>query len=95
VTGGSEARARVVFRGRVQGVYFRAHCKEKADELGLRGWVRNLSHGDVEALFEGPRELVEACIEWNKSRQPNAVVTAADVTWEKPTGEFVRFDVRR
>jgi acylphosphatase len=90
-----DARARVVFRGLVQGVNFRAHCRERAAELGLRGWVRNLGDGTVEAVFEGPRELVEACIEWNSAAQPNARVTATNVSWESATGEFSRFDIRR
>ncbi|MGQ0797523.1 MAG: acylphosphatase [Methanobacteriota archaeon] len=88
------ARARVVFRGHVQGVYFRAHCQEKARELGLHGYVRNRHDGTVEAIFEGERERVEACIEWNRTSQPNARVGSAHVTWEEPTGEFATFDVR-
>ena len=43
-------RAVVVFRGRVQGVYFRAHCADKAEELGLDGYVRNMLDGSVEAV---------------------------------------------
>ncbi len=89
------ARARVVFRGRVQGVYFRAHCQEKAESLGLRGYVRNARDGTVEAVFEGERALVEECVEWNATRQPSARVDRADVTWEAPTGEFGGFEVRR
>jgi acylphosphatase len=46
-------RAHVWISGRVQGVFFRAHTKELADELGLTGWVRNLPDGRVEAIFEG------------------------------------------
>ena len=88
------ARARVVFRGRVQGVYFRANCQQKADELGIRGFVRNRQDGLVEAVFEGEKAVVEACIEWNTSRQPHARVDRSDVTWEDPTGEFVEFEVR-
>jgi len=89
------ARARVVFRGRVQGVYFRAHCQEKAEELGLRGYVRNQRDGTVEAVLEGERVLIEECVEWNATRQPFASVERADVTWETPTGEFSTFEVRR
>ena len=88
------ARARVVFHGRVQGVYFRSHCQEKAEELGLRGFARNLRDGTVEAVFEGDKALIEACIEWNATRQPNAHVERADVAWEAPSGEFAGFEVR-
>ncbi len=87
------ARARAIFRGRVQGVYFRAHCQEKARELGLVGFVRNLRDGTVEAVFEGERELIEECIDWNRTSQPNARVGSVDVTWQEPTGEFAAFHV--
>jgi acylphosphatase len=88
------SRARVVFRGHVQGVYFRANCRRKAEELGLRGFVRNLRDGAVEAVFEGDRAAIEECVEWNATRQPYARVDRADVTWETPTGEFAGFEVR-
>ena len=45
--------AHVVISGRVQGVFFRASTKNKAEELCLTGWVRNRSDGTVEACFEG------------------------------------------
>lgn len=88
------ARARVVFRGRVQGVYFRANCQQKAVELGLVGFVRNRRDGTVEAVFEGERSAIESCIEWNATRQPHASVDRSDVAWETPAGEFTEFEVR-
>lgn len=89
------ARARVVFRGHVQGVYFRAHCQEKARQLGVRGYVRNLRDGSVEAVFEAERALIEECIEWNAAHQPNARVDRTDISWQTATGEFRDFEVRR
>ncbi len=88
-------RATVRFRGRVQGVYFRAHCEEKSQSLGIEGYVRNVPDGTVEAVFEGEKHLVEECIEWNRTSQPAAVVTAADVEWGPATGEFRGFEIRR
>ena len=88
-------RARAVFHGRVQGVYFRAHCQEKAESLGLAGYVRNRPEGSVEAVFEGERSLVEECIDWNRRSQPAAKVTAVDIEWGNATGEFRGFEVRR
>lgn len=90
-----KARAVVVFHGRVQGVYFRSHCEEKARELGLDGYVTNRWDGSVEAVFEGDRSVIEECIEWNKTSQPYAHVESVDVTWEAPTGEFRGFATRR
>ena len=88
-------RATAAFHGRVQGVYFRAHCQEKSESLGLEGYVRNRDDGSVEAVFEGERHLVELCIEWNRRSQPAARVTSVDVAWGAATGEFRGFEIRR
>lgn len=45
--------------GRVQGVGFRDWTQRRAADLGLSGWVRNLSGGEVEALFSGPADTVD------------------------------------
>lgn len=55
---------RLVIHGRVQGVGFRWSLMEKAEELGLDGWVRNRSDGSVEALISGPEEAVDALTVW-------------------------------
>ncbi len=58
-------KARVVIKGRVQGVGFRYWTQDQARHLGLDGWVRNRRDGSVEALFAGPeatvREMLAAC----------------------------------
>ncbi|TLZ44484.1 MAG: acylphosphatase [Methanobacteriota archaeon] len=89
-----ESRAVVIFRGLVQGVYFRANCAEKAGTLGLHGYVRNLDDGSVEAVFEGDRPGIEACIDWNKTSQPRARVEAVEVTWSAPRGDLRGFHIR-
>ncbi len=53
----------VVVRGRVQGVGYRAFVEHEARRRGLHGWVRNRRDGSVEAVFAGPRAVVEAMIE--------------------------------
>jgi acylphosphatase len=51
---------RVTIGGDVQGVGYRAWMEREARALGVRGWVRNRLNGDVEALFAGPPDAVEA-----------------------------------
>ena len=90
-----KARAVVVFVGRVQGVNFRAYCAEKAETMGLDGFVQNRWDGSVEAVFEGERFAIETCIEWNKTSQPYARVESVEVSWSEPNGEFHGFRALR
>ena len=53
---------RLLIKGRVQGVGYRAWCMNTAEALGLKGWVRNITDGSVEALVYGPAKDVEAMI---------------------------------
>lgn len=80
-------RTRVVVAGRVQGVFFRASCAERARALGLAGWVRNDPDGRVEAVFEGPEEAVETMIRWCHEGPPHARVDAVEIVEETPEGE--------
>ena len=64
----------VFIRGRVQGVGFRFATREQASDLGLRGWVRNLSDGRVEARFSGPRDRLERLLDWCNDGPPLARV---------------------
>lgn len=89
-----EVRAHVIFKGRVQGVFFRANTKKKADDLRLNGWIRNLQDGSVEAVFEGKKEEIEALIEWCRKHQPYAVVDDVKIEWKKCRKEFNRFEIR-
>ncbi len=83
----TSARAHVVVRGRVQGVFFRAETRDRARSLGIAGWARNTPDGTVEAVFEGERERVESLVEWCRRGPPLADVSAVDVEWEEPRGE--------
>jgi len=49
----ANVRKRVIIKGRVQGIWFRATTQEHALASGLTGWVKNTWDGDVEAVFEG------------------------------------------
>lgn len=89
-----KARAHIVFRGRVQGVFFRAFARQVAESLDVAGWVRNLYDGSVEAVFEGDRALVTKAIEKCRKGPPGAHVDEAEVEWESFAGEFSGFRIR-
>lgn len=80
--------------GRVQGVFFRSETRDKAVKLGITGWVRNLSDGRVEAVFEGEEERVKEIIEFCKRGPPGAKVTSVEVKWENYLGEFRDFKIK-
>ena len=80
-------RMRVRVRGRVQGVFFRAEARARAESLGLAGWIRNLPDGRVEAVFEGEDERVESMVEWCRRGPAGAEVDAVEVEREESVGE--------
>jgi acylphosphatase len=86
-------RAHAIFEGRVQGVFFRASTKECADSHRLTGWVRNMSDGKVEAVFEGDEEKVHLALE-QCSRSRGAIrVDSRKVEMGEATGEFRGFSI--
>lgn len=87
-------RVHVWISGGVQGVWFRAHTKEKAIELEIKGWVRNTPNGKVEAVFEGDDEQIEKMIEWCHTGSPLARVEDVHTQWEEPKNEFETFSIR-
>jgi acylphosphatase len=89
-------RAHVWVKGRVQGVGFRAYVEFGARQIGgLTGWVRNVGYDTVEAIAEGERADVERLIQVMKEGPRGSRVGESKVEWEKPTGEFMQFGVRR
>ena len=80
-------RARVLVRGGVQGVFFRAETRDRARSLGDDGWVRNTSEGAVEAVFEGGDEQVESMVEWYRRGPAGAQVEGVEASWAAPEGE--------
>ncbi|MEY2436537.1 MAG: acylphosphatase [Acidimicrobiaceae bacterium] len=80
-------RRRLVVAGRVQGVWFRDSCQQRALELALSGSVRNLNDGRVEIVAEGEADAVDRLEAWAHHGPPRALVTAVSVTEEAPTGE--------
>ncbi len=87
-------RAHVIVHGFVQGVWFRASTRDEAVRIGVTGWVRNLSDGSVEAVFEGEKKKVEEIVGWCHHGPSGAQVSKVDISWERHKGEFFRLDIR-
>ena len=84
----------MIIFGRVQGVWFRASTQQKAEQLGLTGWVRNTTDGCVEAIFEGEEQLVNQMIEWCNHGPPRSKVNNVDIKNQEPTNGFDGFSIR-
>jgi len=87
-------RLRLVIRGRVQGVWYRASAADRAGELGLTGWVSNHPDGAVELVAEGGREALDRLLEWCREGSPLARVSQVEIERSAPSGEFQAFHVR-
>lgn len=88
-------RVHAVIHGRVQGVFFRDYTNQKANELGLSGWVRNLPDRTVETEFEGEREQVELMLAWLQTGSPLSEVSRIDSRDVEPQGKAAgEFTVR-
>jgi acylphosphatase len=79
-------RRRVLVRGQVQGVFFRASAEREAARLHVNGSARNLRDGRVELIVEGQRDAVGAMIAWARLGPPRARVDGIDMTEEPPEG---------
>ena len=88
-----KARAHVYISGFVQGVFFRSNTRKMALKLNLKGWVRNLWDGRVEAVFEGDRDEVLEMLQWCRVGPPKARVTDVDAKWEKYEDKFTTFEI--
>ena len=64
----TKIRKHIIFYGRVQGVGFRYYAVQKANQLGLTGWVKNLYDGRVEMEVEGQEELIDQLIIFLQNR---------------------------
>lgn len=88
-----KVRAHVWISGHVQGVFFRYETSEEAKRRGVKGWVKNLWDGRVEAVFEGEEKEVKEMIEFCKVGPPGARVKEVKVEWEEYLGEFKSFSI--
>ncbi|MEJ2250571.1 MAG: acylphosphatase [Candidatus Lokiarchaeota archaeon] len=77
--------------GRVQGVFFRYNTRKIAGELGLKGYVRNMSDGSVHITAEGPKEKLEELLKFAKKGPSYARVDKIEYEYKESKGEFKDF----
>lgn len=65
---------RMIVKGKVQGVYYRASAKKIAEQLIITGWIKNLPDRNVEIKATGSEELLQKFIDWCRQGPPAAVV---------------------
>ena len=76
-----KSAARIIVRGKVQGVWFRASAQQAANNLGLAGWARNCADGSVEIHAEGDKSGVEQFISWCHRGPALAEVSSVGLEW--------------
>lgn len=86
---------KLTVHGTVQGVFFRNFVKEHADELGLKGHVRNLGGDKLEIVLEGDKDQVERMIEFVKKGPEHSQIRNVSFEERKWSGEFKDFKILR
>ncbi|MCD6495952.1 MAG: acylphosphatase [Candidatus Aenigmarchaeota archaeon] len=87
-------RVRVTVSGLVQGVGFRYAVRREASLAGVRGYVKNLPNGKVEAVFEGEESKVMELVGFCEQGPPGADVSGINVKKEGFADEFISFEIR-
>jgi acylphosphatase len=87
-------RRRLVVTGRVQNVFYRDWFVEQATGLGIDGWVRNRADNSVEAVVQGPVEMVEAIVAKAREGSPASRVAGVAVSDDAPAETLSGFEKR-
>ena len=82
----------LVIKGKVQGVFYRATAKDVADEMQLKGWVRNTDEGNVEITATGSEDQLLQFINWCKKGPARALVTEVIID-KLPEEQFEKFKI--
>ncbi len=90
----SRKNIQIKITGHVQGVFFRASTKQKADALSLTGFVRNEPDGSVYVEAEGEEQTLDEFVQWCGEGPPRAQVAECRVTQGVLTN-YSRFIIER
>jgi acylphosphatase len=87
-------RRRLTITGKVQNVFYRDWLIDQAISIGLDGWIRNRADGSVEAVVQGPAEMVARIIERARDGSPASRVEHVAVADDMGTTVLSGFEKR-
>ena len=87
--------AKFIMKGTVQGIFFRQFVKEHADNLKLKGFVRNLENSDVEIIVEGEGDAIKRLGGFVQKGPAHAQIRDVQITERKWSGDFKEFKILR
>jgi acylphosphatase len=90
-----KAGAKLTIQGTVQGVFYRQFAKENADKLKLKGFVRNLTNGNVEVIVEGEKDNIEKLKGILLKGPQHSQIRNINKEEKKWTGDFKEFKILR
>jgi len=79
--------------GHVQGVGFRYFVLEQANNLRVKGWVRNTYRDEVEVVAEGSRAVLEAFLMKLQRGPASAYITGLRTEWQPASGQYSGFRI--
>ena len=88
-----QARAEIILTGLVQGVGFRFFIHRNAQQLGLKGYVKNMYDGSVLTLVEGEKGIINELFKKLKIGPRSASVSNARIEWGDFKNEFSTFEI--
>lgn len=88
-----QKRVHVIFSGMVQGVGFRCTSESIAASLGVSGWVKNVSGGEVEIMAEQEEGILNDFLR-RLEDEFGGYIKDKQVDWFNATGEFKGFQIR-
>jgi acylphosphatase len=90
-----EIQIRVIFKGNVQGVFFRQHVKEYADMYNVSGYIKNLSDGSVEMIASSEKKTLDKFLEEIKKKPGFGYIQSISIDYLKTFKKFDNFIIIR
>ena len=90
----SQVRARILIEGRLQGKNFRLQTQQRAQQLGLVGFVRHLTDGRVEIEAQGDESKVEQMLYWCQEEPHSSQIRSVLYRYDEPVRGYSNFTVR-